>query len=465
MKKFASLLIAGLLCFGAFSLSACNPQSETEDGETGEEIVKMPQVPEGVNLGDVDLADALDTEAKLFERRNNSNSVIQDEYTYVKEICFNETNGEENGVYEADVLINLKYLNKDGKIYGENNQFRTFNDNRDENNEAGYKHKEKNECMTFINNGSIGTLLRRDYYMKNSNGETSDTLPLYLAGYTANGADVLNNKYAGIRLLAYSSNENIRELNILPYSAEFLSVDTEYRLTNCQDYTKLFRFIDAETVDRYSTQSDVKVKNYKSTFKADGTKMYYECAYKIEFTDFNSDKIYYSCEYKYATYLDTDAELNESDFKDNYITDEVLKDIYYYDCDEKQVAADFAEGKEIIINPVGGANVSELNYNYKENTTAYLAPYMLFIDGDKRAQGRLAGNVDVSYAKVENGKVIINSNGALDSAIQDAGKLIDLGIYESVDFNNAKIYLVVRSDLKDTEKGLISMGELYIPLN
>lgn len=454
MKKLLACLLAGVLSAGVFALSACdNGNNPDNDGES-----KYPKIPDGVNLSDVKAIDAVDKDAELLAKRNASNSVIQDQYCYLKEVYYNTDDGKETRSYENEIYLNLKYLNKDDKIYGENHMNSSINDVGTtfdmDNNAINYQRNEKLDKTSFVQNGSLGILYKGDFYSKSNENEDQDNIPLYLRSYAVNGVELASREeyYGGVRILSYAVNSEQRV--ILPYSGDDVRMNAEYKLTQQQDPTKLLGYIDPDLAETYWQRGDVKIKNYKSTLKTDGTKMFFEYSYRADFIDYNADKVYYSWEYKFATYLDTNATLTAGDFKENYVTDEVFANSFYYDCDIEKVGKDFSEGRDAVIDIVGGGDKPADGYlSFPERIVS-----IRYCDTES---GGYTIAITDKYSFI-NGKLVIE---AVDwEELDEQAEMLNGMFSDKINVATAKKYLII-SNSYGRDSRYFTFVSLYIPLN
>ena len=115
MKKLFACLLVGVLSVGVISLAACSNQPTEDGGE--EEFNKIPQIPAGVVLNDVAFENIEETRAKFNDSISTSKNIRTESYTHYKYLC--EADGEIKNLDEDETYVKAKYLDKDGKTYGE----------------------------------------------------------------------------------------------------------------------------------------------------------------------------------------------------------------------------------------------------------------------------------------------------------------------------------------------------------
>jgi len=485
MKKFIACLLAGVLSAGVISMTACklegtcNQEACKQEESAEEEIKKIPQVPEGVTLAEVAAEDMDGTAKKFNGYRETSKNLRFDSYEHYKRTIYKENDNDVESLDETEEFSSAKFYLINGKNYAEmktNERSRDVYDNECvivDTNKFHDDITEERTCTAFLKDKNLGLIIdahTRQGYEKefdSSYNLTSEKI------YDDKEESYLSMLYLNYEDYAESySNSGMCLFNGLFQSGIYLPYiyyeDTLYsygykshlNYMNTNDLSYLYLDDDREVIENIEALYNVKMElaEYDFIMQADETKFYINQQFTINLTDKSSGRVRGTIEFKYTQYVDAESDLTESNFKENYIEDSYLRDAAYCGCDEEKVASDFLAGKEVVIETVGGYDTSGLTFDYSEKDHRGHAPYVLFVDNEHSVSVYLAGVSGMNFARVENGKVIINSEGAFEAAKDYAKHLIE-AFENPFNLENAKAALVIPAF------GGCCVGNLYIPLN
>ena len=372
MKKFATLLLAGVMSLGAIPLTACFIHWQ-------EEPEKIPQIPQGVVLQNVALEDMESTANKfnagLFVSKNLKAESYRDFKFYIEE------NGETRYLEEYETSLSVKYLEENGKTYAESKRLVKNHDKHKYHIDIGtnmeqyrddeklvegsetYFYKDNYLGMIYDSYKNVGhEIVKLPGYVPpvDEASEWNEVQDKHLQYLYTNAGDFFS-QIKGINILKQAPFGSPYNLPDIPL--EYISsrggcgVNLHKKYIETEDPFTLVEPGVNISSDYYLETYKFVLANYSFTMQADDTKVYVKQIYTVYFVRKDNNLLDGTLECAFGYYQDNDSNLTANDFKD-YLTDDALTDTYYYDCDKEQVKADFMAGKEVVISPVGGYDIS-----------------------------------------------------------------------------------------------------------
>lgn len=404
-RKFLSALLACTLIAGsALGFSACsnNDSNEIPDNPL------IPQIPASVKLTKVNEEDFTETLSKFglynSDYANSSNLTVKSYESYKETFPIIIANTIKQVSYDREYTTDLKYLNTDDNIYGQNLTY----------NRQGLEE-------TYINIYTDNDAVTRNY--------KTNTIP---ADSSAEFDKDVFRTYTEKEVSVNSIEEHVNRRNIiqnLRHSANFTNIPMNMPSVNEEfNYKWGYDEIPSERIVSYlwSTHSsnDEQIiigmlngfaENGYGTWEkhtemfTDETRLYITCSAKFDFGCNTGDYPFkYTSDDTLVTYIDLSADLTETDFDITPIPD--ADKAVFADLKEKALSAqaDFAQNNAVEIAPIAG-EFSEIDkcYYLCIDYSDYYGFYRYVYD-ERRIE--IFEKMPNKNYKIENGKIIIGEN-------------------------------------------------------
>ena len=310
MKKFAALLVAGVLSVGVLSLAACKPE-EPENS-------KIPQMPSGVKFTLV-----TDTDSQLFkiynDKLSNAQALRVQTYSYSK--IYGPNKGDNfNSFKEKEEVVSINVLKTNGNAYA----FKSDN--------YSYKTTETSgNAVLYDGTGNTETCIKNENYEETQAGSVKSR---------ESASEQFNEVITPKRLSDQSTDFKHNDLPLKDYDTYTIFQiigGGEFRLNALNEehnFNAVYSYEPAEYVslfvDRYRKNTNNHdttvlvepsgyghwIKSGKVYISSDSTKVYIDITEEVDY-GFKNVKWHEKEEYRTVQYIDLSVELKESDFPDS----------------------------------------------------------------------------------------------------------------------------------------------------